>query len=53
VACVGVAKMLAEDKSASIDGYVIYQMNCWNRVVHTFAPSGKAAPMGWKVIEET
>ena len=34
-------KILAEDKSASIDGYVIYQVNCWNRVVQTFAPSGK------------
>ena len=34
-------KILAEDKSASIDGYVIFQMNCWNRVVQTFAPSGK------------
>lgn len=34
-------KLLAEDQSASIDGYLVYQMNCWNRVVQTIATSGK------------
>jgi len=24
-----------------VDGYLVYQMNCWNRVVQTFAESGK------------
>lgn len=34
-------KILTEDKSAAIDGYLVYQMNCWNRVVQTMATSGK------------
>jgi len=34
-------KILEEDKSAAIDGYLVYQMNCWNRVVQTVAGSGK------------
>ena len=34
-------KILDEDKSAGIDGYLVYQMNCWNRVVQTIATSGK------------
>jgi hypothetical protein len=35
-------KILEGDKSAAnIDGYLIYQMNCWNPVVQTFAGSGK------------
>ncbi len=34
-------KILEEDKSAAIDGYLVYQMNCWNRVVQTIATSGK------------
>ena len=34
-------KILEEDKSAAIDGYLVYQMNCWNRVVQTIAASGK------------
>jgi hypothetical protein len=34
-------KILADDQSASIDGYLVYQMNCWNRVVQTIAASGK------------
>lgn len=33
-------KILAED-SSSIDGYIVYQMNCWNRVVQTVAETGK------------
>jgi hypothetical protein len=34
-------KILEEDKAAGIDGYLVYQMNCWNRVVQTIADSGK------------
>lgn len=34
-------KILEEDKSAAVDGYLVYQMNCWNRVVQTMAASGK------------
>jgi hypothetical protein len=34
-------KILEQDKSAGIDGYIVYQMNCWNRVVQTMATSGK------------
>jgi len=34
-------KILEQDKSAGVDGYVVYQMNCWNRVVQTIAGSGK------------
>ncbi len=36
------AKSLLEaDRTAGIDGYVVFQMNCWNRVVQTVATSGK------------
>jgi hypothetical protein len=35
-------KILAEDQVAGgIDGYLVYQMNAWNRVVQTLATSGK------------
>lgn len=35
-------KLLEEDKAAGqVDGYLVYQMNCWNRVVQTMATSGK------------
>lgn len=35
-------KILEADQAAgNIDGYVVYQMNCWNRVVQTLATSGK------------
>ena len=34
-------KVLEQDKSAGIDGYLVFQMNCWNRVVQTMATSGK------------
>ena len=27
--------------SETIDGYLVWQMNCWNRVVQTMAASGK------------
>lgn len=34
-------QILANDTSARIDGYLVLQMNCWNRVVQTIAASGK------------
>jgi hypothetical protein len=34
-------KILDADKSTGIDGYLVYQMNAWNRVVQTIAASGK------------
>lgn len=35
-------KILEADKAANdIGGYVVFQMNCWNRVVQTIATSGK------------
>ncbi len=34
-------KILEQDKSANIDGYIVYQLNCWNQVVQTIATSGK------------
>jgi hypothetical protein len=34
-------KILEDDKSAGIDGYIVQQLNCWNRVVQTIATSGK------------
>ncbi|KPK41860.1 MAG: hypothetical protein AMJ65_08660 [Phycisphaerae bacterium SG8_4] len=34
-------KILQGDKAGGVDGYIVYQMNCWNRVVQTLATSGK------------
>ena len=34
-------EILAKDASAKIDGYVVLQMNCWNKVVQTMVASGK------------
>lgn len=35
-------KLLEQDRAAgNIDGYLVYQMNCWNPVVQTLATSGK------------
>jgi hypothetical protein len=35
-------KLVEQDKVAgNVDGYLVYQMNCWNRVVQTVAASGK------------
>jgi hypothetical protein len=34
-------KIVDEDKSSPVDGYLVYQMNCWNRVVQTAAATGK------------
>lgn len=33
--------ILDQDATANIDGYVVLQMNCWNRVVQTMVESGK------------
>ena len=38
-------KILEDDKSAGIDGYLVYQMNCWNRVVQTIAGIGQAGAL--------
>jgi hypothetical protein len=36
------AKQIVEaDKATAIDGYLVCQMNCWNRVVQTIAETGK------------
>ncbi|MGQ9504882.1 MAG: hypothetical protein ACUVQG_14550 [Thermogutta sp.] len=35
------AKIVEEDKANPPDGYIVYQMNCWNRVVQTVAETGK------------
>jgi hypothetical protein len=34
-------RIIAEDENAQIDGYIVWQMNCWNRVIHTAAETGK------------
>jgi len=34
-------KILADDGPNGVDGYIVYQMNCWNPVVQTIAKSGK------------
>ncbi len=34
-------KIVEEDASGAVDGYVVYQMNCWNRVVQSIAATGK------------
>ena len=34
-------KILEEDASKNYDGYLVYQMNCWNKVVQTIATSNK------------
>jgi hypothetical protein len=35
------AKILREDQNAKVDGYLVYQMNNWPRVVQTIATCGK------------
>ncbi|MCX7007442.1 MAG: hypothetical protein NTY53_09385, partial [Kiritimatiellaeota bacterium] len=35
------AKILEADKAAPVAGYIVMQMNCWNKVVQTMATSGK------------
>jgi len=34
-------KVAADDVQDLIDGYIVYQMNCWNKVVSTIARTGK------------
>jgi hypothetical protein len=34
-------KILEDDAAAPMDGYIVCQLNCWNRVVQTIAGSGK------------
>ena len=34
-------KILEDDKDEAIDGYIVYQMNCWNRVAQTMVTSDK------------
>lgn len=34
-------RILDDDKAAGIDGYLAFQMNCWNRVAQTLATAGK------------
>jgi len=34
-------KILGEDNSTVVDGYIVFQLNCWNKVIQTFAKSGK------------
>lgn len=33
--------IIENDASANIDGYIVYQLNCWNRVVQPVAATGK------------
>ncbi|HDP33905.1 MAG TPA: hypothetical protein ENN29_02210 [Candidatus Hydrogenedentes bacterium] len=35
------AAILEGDKNEKVDGYIVYQLNCWNRVAQTIATSGK------------
>jgi len=34
-------KIVEDDRKAPVDGYLNFQMNCWNRVVQTLAATGK------------
>ncbi len=34
-------KIVKADDAKKTDGYIIYQMNCWNRVIQTVAATGK------------
>ena len=34
-------KIVEQDKTDTVDGYIVYQMNCWNQVVETVAKTGK------------
>jgi hypothetical protein len=34
-------KLVEEDQATSVDGYLVYQMNCWNRVAQTAIATGK------------
>ena len=34
-------RILEEDKTGDVDGTIVYQMNCWNRVAQTMVTSGQ------------
>jgi len=34
-------KIVSQDANESIDGYIVFQMNCWNRVIQTVAETKK------------
>ena len=34
-------KIVLQDQKENTGGYIVYQMNCWNRVVQTIAKTGK------------
>jgi len=34
-------EIVKQDEAEPVDGYIVYQMNCWNRVVQTVAATGK------------
>jgi hypothetical protein len=34
-------KIVEADATAGIDGYIVVQMNCWNRVIQSIVPTGK------------
>ncbi len=34
-------KLVEADASEGIDGYIVWQMNCWNRVIQTLVETGK------------
>jgi len=34
-------KIVKGDEGNNIDGYIVYQMNCWNQVIQTVAKTGK------------
>jgi len=35
------ASIVEKDRDASVGGYIVFQMNCWNRVVQTMAATAK------------
>jgi hypothetical protein len=35
------ANIVLQDEQENIEGYLVYQMNCWNQVVQTIAKTGK------------
>lgn len=39
-------EIVDQDKIENPDGYIVYQLNCWNRVVQTIATTGKPVLYG-------
>jgi hypothetical protein len=35
------SRIISDDIKDPVDGYIVYQMNCWNRAVQTVAETGK------------